>query len=176
MTAAPAGSRRARTSHAIISAFNALVFEGRSPHEIRVADIVQRAAVGRSTFYEHFDSATDVHLQAFSRPLSLLARALVGTASAAELAPLMAHFWTHRSRARHSFGGKGRERITLLALRLMKNMPEAAGLDACCRIALADAGLGLVIAWIRGDIDADAGQMAREICDTSRRIREKPIG
>ena len=43
-----------RTRSALLQAFVSLLLEPRRYDQIKVGDIVERANVGRSTFYEHF--------------------------------------------------------------------------------------------------------------------------
>lgn len=74
--------RVARTRRAILTAFNQLI-QHRRQQSIKVADIIDRANVGRSTFYEHYSGTDAVFLDAVSRPLSLLAEAAVGDADGA---------------------------------------------------------------------------------------------
>ena len=52
-----AQSRKAQTKEALLTAFRDLFFE-RGYEAIRVGDIIARAGVGRSTFYEHYRSST----------------------------------------------------------------------------------------------------------------------
>ena len=67
-----------RTRRRVIDAFNQLVFD-KAPAPIRVGQIVRKAGVGRSTFYDHFSSAEAVHMAARSRPLAYLADPTTGT-------------------------------------------------------------------------------------------------
>jgi AcrR family transcriptional regulator len=64
--------RTARSRRAITSAFVALVLERRYD-AIRVGDIVEKADVGRSTFYEHFRSKDDLLRQSMEGLLARIA-------------------------------------------------------------------------------------------------------
>ena len=98
--AASMDRRAARTRAALIEAFNHLALNHRK--NIRVADIVALANVGRSTFYEHYKSADDIHLQAMPRPFAILADAAAGMGDEARLTGLLRHFWENRQLARTS--------------------------------------------------------------------------
>lgn len=90
-------SRRAsRTRAAIIDAFIELAFECRYD-AIRVADLITRAGVGRSTFYEHFQSKDDVLLNAMRPILLALATAASGRAARSYVRNMVYHLWERRS-------------------------------------------------------------------------------
>src|SRR4249919_346456 len=70
--AAPVDRRVARTRQALLQAFVALMFE-RNYRTISVADIAQRADVGRSTFYEHFGGKDEILLKSMEWMFATLA-------------------------------------------------------------------------------------------------------
>jgi AcrR family transcriptional regulator len=82
--------------------------------------VIAEAGVGRSTFYEHFGSADELHLRALERPLAQLADAAAGTGDETALARILAHFWDNRARARDTFSGRMGEH----AARLLSKMVE----------------------------------------------------
>src|SRR5689334_16847670 len=93
-----------RTRKRVIEAYNQLVFD-KTPLPIRVGQIVEKAGVGRSTFYDHFSGAEAVHLAALSRPLAHLAAPVAGTGEVEHLQSLLEHFWANRPRARETIAG-----------------------------------------------------------------------
>ena len=109
-----------RTRSALLEAINHLLLNRRRDR-IRVSDIVERANVGRSTFYEHYGSADDLHMEALSRPFAILADAAAGEGDAERLKNLLDHFWENRQRARATFSGRTGEK----AVRLLTEMVEA---------------------------------------------------
>lgn len=156
--------RVARTRNAIVEAYNDL-FRRRRTHDIRVADIVAHANVGRSTFYEHYRSADDVFLEAFSRPLSILADAAAGRADASALEGLLRHFWGNRQRARELLHGRQGERVA----RLLADMVEAR-LDGdfliptrLVAVQLAEAASAPVRAWLMAEAACAPDLLARAI-------------
>src|SRR3954470_20170633 len=101
--------RTLRPRAALVEAFNRLALSHRK--NIRVADIVALANVGRSTFYEHYKSAEDIHLQAMARPFAILADAAAGCGDEARLTSLMQHFWENRQLARTSLMGRMQDKV-----------------------------------------------------------------
>jgi AcrR family transcriptional regulator len=91
--------RTARTRLVLLSAFVALVQERRY-EAIRVGDIVDRADVGRSTFYDHFRSKDDLLRQSMDWLLRIFADAAVPGGDETRLAFAVGHFWENRRLAR----------------------------------------------------------------------------
>lgn len=163
-----------RTRTALINAFNELLLTGRK-RDIRVSDIVERANVGRSTFYEHYSSAEHIHMHALSRPLSVLADAIVGKRDPAALEKLLEHFWENRQRARVTFSGRRGEQVTrLLAGMLEDRLSERQRAPAVpLRLAglqLAAGTLALIRGWVMVEAPCTAGALARTIYTTSALI------
>lgn len=163
--------RTARTRKALLDAFDELVLKDRKM-DIRVADIVERANVGRSTFYEHYSSAADLHMQALARPMSILADAIIGKGDREALRWLLEHFWENRQRARATLGFPGREQVARLLAGMLEE--RLSGLNAApalpMRLALrhlAEAPLALIAAWVSGEASCSAGALADAICKTS---------
>lgn len=166
---------QSRTRARVIEAYNQLVF-ARTPLPIRVAQIVEKAGVGRSTFYDHFSSAEAVHLAALSRPLSHLAAPVAGTGNVEQLQWLLEHFWANRSRARETLNGSSRDRI----VRLLADMvAERTEIDPSGRIShrlatlqIAEAMLGPIRIWILGEVAAAPDALAQSLFDTAQAMRE----
>jgi AcrR family transcriptional regulator len=159
--------RVARTRNAIVEAYNHL-FQHRRPHSITVADIVEQANVGRSTFYEHYGGADAVFLEAVSRPLALLADAVAGRQSADSLAPLLRHFWDNRQRARELLYGRAGERVARLLGDLVEaRLPEAPPLLIPRRLAamqLAEGALAPIRGWLTAEAPCAPDALAHAIC------------
>ena len=168
--------RVSRTRAALIHAFDHLVLS-RRPKKIRVADIVAEANVGRSTFYEHYRSADDIHMAALARPFAALADAAAGAGDETSLAALLAHFWEYRQRARDSLFDRTGEK----AARLLAEMVEARlrdgpdGLAIPPRLAamqLAEAALAPIRGWVTGEAPCAPDALAGAICRCGRAMRD----
>ena len=158
-----------RTRHALIEAYNALVL-GRRPAQFGVPDIIKRAGVGRSTFYDHYSGADALHLEALRGPFTILAEAAAGDGEETKLTRLLDHFWEYRTRARLVFD-QAAER--LLAAMVEERL-EGAMLTVPARIAarqLAAAALTPVTAWVRAEAWCPAADLASAICQSCRAQR-----
>ncbi len=160
-----------RTRSSLIHAFNQLVLQGR-PRKIRVADIVERANVGRSTFYEHYRSADDIFMAALAGPFELLADAAAGRGDPGRLERLLEHFWDNRKRARDSFSGRTGERAArLLASQVEQRLVAGAGASLVLplrlvSLQLAEAALAPIRGWVAGEASCSAAALARAICSS----------
>jgi AcrR family transcriptional regulator len=169
MRAAATDRRIERTRQAVTGAFNAMIFEGRRYDRIRVADLIARAGVGRSTFYEHYRGKDDVLAEAIRHPFAMLAASVDADARVSTLRDVLAHFHEHRVQAKAIFMGTARRTVArVLAsmiearLRARANAhgvasPAALGVAA---VAIAEGQLAAIVAWIVGDIAGDAARLA----------------
>jgi len=157
-----------RTRSALLEAFNHLLLNRRRGR-IRVSDIVERANVGRSTFYEHYGSADDIHMEALSRPFAILADAAAGEGDPERLKNLLDHFWENRQRARATLSGRTGEK----AVRLLTGLVEARLWDRqvelvlprrLAALQLAEAALGPIRGWVGGEAPCTAVALAQSIC------------
>ena len=158
-----------RTRHALVEAFSRLVLERRQ--NIRVADVVAAADVGRSTFYDHYSGTEALHLEALKRPLGPLADAVAGRGDVTRLTNVLQHVWEYRQRARNSLDHR--------ADRLLADMVEERLSGEEFRLPrrlvarlLAGAALGSVAGWLRGEAPCTPAQLAASILTTSAAMRE----
>lgn len=167
--------RHSRTRTRVIEAYNQLVFD-KTPLPIRVGQIVDKAGIGRSTFYDHFRSAEAVHLAALARPLSHLAAPAAGTGQVEHLQWLLEHFWANRPRARETIAGPGRDRVTRLLADLISErvtFDERAAIPSrLAAMQLAEALLGSIRVWILGQVAASPEALARSLFDSAAAIRQ----
>ncbi len=172
--AGPKDRRTQRTRAALLGAFNRLFLSRRS-REIRAADLIAEAGVGRSTFYDHYSSPDDVLLEALRHPFAHLADAAAGQGDAAATLWLAEHFWENRSRARELFDNpRMRDRVSRLLAELVAERLAEAPLILPRELAaaqLAEAALAPLRAWIRGEAPATAAAMAEGLCRTGRALR-----
>jgi AcrR family transcriptional regulator len=191
MTSRPADRRVRRTRNLLRNAFLELIQE-KGYDRITVQDILDRADVGRSTFYAHYRDKDDLMLAGFEDIRSALAAerdaAQKGTTAKGEfLQPLLAvfrhveehrHFW-------HALSRKGgsefvtrilRESIADLVrehLRVQFPGTDRDGLrfDAAMRF-VAGACMGLVIWWLEDD---RVTYSAEEIHSVFRRLATQGV-
>lgn len=108
----PVDARTRRTQQALSEAFVALLLD-RDFDSITVQDVLDRAGVGRSTFYAHFRSKDDFLLSDAERFIGVLERRFVETADARRLLPLgelASHVGAYAEFARAlDRAGKGRD-------------------------------------------------------------------
>jgi AcrR family transcriptional regulator len=157
--------RTQRTRAALLGAFNQLFLSGRRGR-VRVAEIVAEAEVGRSTFYEHYSGADDIHLEAMRRPLAALADAAAGLGDEPALERLLTHFWDNRQRARESLSGRFGDRVSRLLAGMIEERIEDAALSLPPRLAaraLGDAALAPLRPWLSGEAAVRPAQLASAI-------------
>jgi len=172
--AASMDRRAMRTRTALIEAFNHLALSHRK--NIRVADIVEQANVGRSTFYEHYKSADDIHLQAMTRPFALLADAAAGLGDEARMTGQLNHFWENRQLARTSLMGRMHDKVSRLLASMIEERlrDEEDKLAIPLRLAamqLAEAALAPIRGWVTGEAPCAAEALASAICRCGRAMR-----
>jgi AcrR family transcriptional regulator len=160
--------RVARTRTALIEAFNHLVLQRRM-RRIKVADIVEQANVGRSTFYEHYSNADAVMLEAIRRPLGPIADAAVGQGDLASVTHIVEHFWQNRERARDGMAGRLQAQITRVLTEMVAERLEARGAPLTIPIPLAarqlaEVSLAPIRGWVTAEAPCSAEALAQAIC------------
>ncbi|MFK8014132.1 MAG: TetR/AcrR family transcriptional regulator [Gammaproteobacteria bacterium] len=168
--------RTQRTRRALVAAFSELVLEP-AQKKIRVADIVARADVGRSTFYEHYANLDDIHRHALAAPLTVLANIVVGQPAPdyMSLEELLAHFRENQRRARETLSGTDRIQVSrvLVALveeRLADRAPDLSIPVRMAAIQLSEGPLALIEFWLRGELHATVAELADAIRRFSARF------
>ncbi|MEZ5997980.1 MAG: hypothetical protein R3B98_04740 [Hyphomonas sp.] len=151
-TADETDRRSARTRQLVFEAFSDLVQTERYDR-IRTGDLIAKAGIGRSTFYEHFTDKNDVLSSSIAVPMSALADAVTGRGAAARVDFILEHFWSRRHLARLVMDGEPGE-VVAKCLRALIEERMAPGAEA----AFVAAGTFAVLRdWLAGRI-----QMPRE--------------
>lgn len=154
--------RTTRTKRAILSAFIGLVGERRYD-QFGVADIVERAEIGRATFYEHYRGKDDLLHRSMKWLLEMIASAADADPDEARIRFAVAHFWDNRRLARavlsHPIGPVIRRALTGL-LEARHKPPTAT--------QIAGAQLALLEAWVRGEFSAEQDEIVARLRAASR--------
>jgi AcrR family transcriptional regulator len=158
MSEAKLDRRTERTRQALVDAFVKLLFE-RGYEALSVADIIEAANVGRSTFYEHYAGKEELLRQTITRQFSTLARLVGGAVTVADLVRLLEHFLEHGKLSRTLINGPTRP----LMVRCLAEMiaPRLADLprrppgtpapmlpEAMIATQLADGQIALIGQWL----------------------------
>ena len=151
-----------------MEAFNNLILNHHQ-RGIRVADVIARAGVGRSTFYEHYGGIGGLQLEALKTPFAALADAAAGGGDRPALTSIFAHFWEHRQLARTMLTGTAGEAAQRLLADLVADRIGSVALALPARLAaeqLAAAALAPVRAWLLGTAPCKVDALAAAICAT----------
>ncbi len=168
---------RSRTEAAILDAFIALACDRRCA-AIRVNDLIDRAGIGRSTFYEHFRRKDDVLLVALDPLLSALATAASGRAAPTYVRQMVDHLWQRRALVRPLLDSSA-------APTIQRHLADAIAGHGAGTAPTTDASLGATgiaaaqLAMLRcklaGQVTATIDEMTNRLMACSRlRDRDKP--
>lgn len=155
--------RSQRTRTALFEAFKGLVLERTYP-QLRVEDILERAEVSRSTFYQHFDGKDDLLTQSMDPLLRVLATS--NEEEKLRLPHVLGHFWDNRQFAEAIFAGPaGAAVIEHLAL-LHEGVPTATVPRPQRRLAARAAAhgqIGVLLDWLTGRVRGEVGALAHTL-------------
>ena len=160
-------ARARRTFRKLLAAFSELVLGHRRYDEISVSDIIQRAGVARSTFYQHFANKDELLVSSMTPLLDVMAAAAVGDDVEGDMQVLLAHFWENRGAARLILRGEPLELIgRSLAARIEARWDDSvhrfgAGTPRLAAIYAAQGQLAVLRAWLAGRISAEVTALAR---------------
>lgn len=111
--------RAQRTREALLAAFFGLVLERRYS-EFNVGDIIERANVARSTFYEHFASKNALLASSLEHPFSALADTVLAVDNTARLVALLQHFHENRDVCRTLLAGTMRQKVSTVLVKMVE--------------------------------------------------------
>ncbi|MDE0880116.1 MAG: helix-turn-helix domain containing protein [Sphingomonas bacterium] len=163
-------NRPASTDAVIINAFVALTFERRYA-AIRIADLIARAGVGKSTFYEHFRGKDAVLLAAMQPILLALATAASGRAARSYVRDVVGHLWDRRSTGRAIMDSTAAPILHRQLANAIATHGGRAGADEAVPIAaigIAGAQLAMLSAWLAGQAPATIDAMTDGLMACSR--------
>lgn len=183
MTSSVKPDRRVeRTRQALLTAFNDLVL-ARGYDPVTVRDVIARADIGRSTFYEHFESKDDLLRRSITPLLEVLAGAAGAAGAAGDAAQparveaVLVHFRENRRPARIMLGGSARRLMSRILAEFIEERLTArrggrsgAPLVPLGLIAaqLAEGQLGLIESWLAESPASATPAVARALIAASR--------
>lgn len=179
MSVAVTDRRIERTREALEGAFIRLIFDGRHYDRITIAELIARAGVGRSTFYEHYRNKDELLAATIRYPFAGVAAAVDAEAQVATLRDALLHFERNRVHAKAVFAGAARRRIVrVLASMLEERLrarARANGVVASATVgivatALAEGMLATVVAWLGGDLAGDAERVASALHEMAQAV------
>lgn len=160
--------RKRRTRQDLLASFLSLAMSRRY-QDIRVADILDRASVSRSTFYEHFGSKDEVLAASFEEPFRAFAGLAGSNADTGRVQAILEHFWSNRALARHLFHGAAARALRVALIDHVQASIRSTQ-DGEWRIptrlaahCLADAMLSPVLAWLSGEAKCTAPALAEAL-------------
>lgn len=163
-----------RTRQALNEALIELVLEG--PYDdIQVADIIARAEVGRSTFYQHYSNKDDLLRQSLAGAFEALAEIVGYAYDPSRLEFWATEFWNNRKVGRILLSGQTRPFLNrqlgqLIEAHLTRLFRTSTGAPvappALVAMSLAQAQLGLIHAWQMGTVASTPAAIA----ETLRRL------
>lgn len=162
--------RRQSARARMIDAFNAMVL-GKAPRPWRVGEIVARARVARSTFYDHFDSSDDILLEVMRGPFGMLADVLVGAKDETALVGLLDHFHDNRVRALEILNGPLRNRVARLLEQMIVDRLDGVVDAPLAANQLAAATLAPLTPWLQGRTALSSSALAGRLCAAAAAIR-----
>ena len=161
-----------RTREAIFGAFRDLVLS-RGYDNIAVLDVIERANVGRSTFYEHFENKEQLLGESLAPLLRALGTVDDSRSSVEGVTFLLHHFWENRvSNAGFFAGSMGTIVTTFLAAAIEAELSDRLDGSLALPLPLASATLAaaqiaFVNAWIRDPSAITAEAAAARLCATA---------
>jgi len=155
-----------RTKKLVFEAFFEMVQSSRYD-ELKTKDIIAKAGIGRSTFYEHFLDKDDVLSQSLEYPMSIFAAALVGKESPKDLLFMLMHFWERRVFARVILKYPTRDVVESCLRKLISSNMGAIEVDertSNMHVSFLSAGfLSILNDWLIGRLNLNAEDMCIHI-------------
>jgi AcrR family transcriptional regulator len=172
-------SRSQPAKAAVLRAFAELVGT-KQYDEIAASDIIRRAGVSRSTFYEHFNGKSDLLTRSIEDPFKILADSVLSVAQP-KLVPLLEHFWSNRAFARGVLLGSVRPRVATVLVIQIENRLKRRETASRARYRLprrlvawqlTETMLGLITAWLTGEARCSESELADGLSRSSHAVLE----
>ncbi|MES1156527.1 MAG: TetR/AcrR family transcriptional regulator [Alphaproteobacteria bacterium] len=159
-----------RTQQALRDAFFGLVLSRRYD-DIKIADIIEAAGVGRSTFYEHYQSKDDMLRRSMSYLFTVLADTITDAHDPSKLLFVISHFWENRRfaspmRTHPTQGIIVRALTDAFEHRLARRKTRLPA--KLLAVQLAEGQMALLNAWLAGQASAPPERVAETLAATAR--------
>jgi AcrR family transcriptional regulator len=164
-----------RTRQALLDALRDLLFE-RGYDGFAVRDIVERANVGRSTFYEHFEGKDEILREILAGPIEALAASTCEPGGLERLQTILTHFAENAQLIATMLAGSSRRVLSRLlsehiaAYLAAQLRDERRSFAIPVRLVadhLADAQFGMIESWFANEMPCDAATLARALRDST---------
>jgi AcrR family transcriptional regulator len=175
-----------RTHGWILRAFNELIFK-RAYAGLSTANIIKRAGVGRSTFYEHFRNKDEVLLQSVSRILATLADSVLEDGDVRRIRGVVDHLLDQKEMTQPMLAGPAGGTLTAELARLVEVRlagrddgewaTDECPADQCAKfvvpvrlvaLQVAEAQMALLLGWLEDEARCSAQELTSAICRSSR--------
>jgi len=179
MSVAATDRRIERTREALEGAFIRLILEGRRYDRITIADLIARAGVGRSTFYEHYRNKDELLAATIRYPFVGVAAAVDANAKPASLRDALLHFEGNRVHAKAVFAGAARRKIVRVLAAMIEERLRVRARESgvvprstlgVVAAALAEGMLATIVSWLGGELAGDATKIAAALHEMAQSI------
>ena len=160
--------QRSKARAALIASFNELVLV--KPYaDFHISDIIKRADVSRSTFYEHFRSKDDILKLCLTDVLGPLARAGIQEGSHEHLTMILEHFVEFEQQTRVYLSGPASvvviDRLAELIEPLLPKEQRESGSVSVGLLAMqiACSTIGLISSWLQQESREPASRIAAHL-------------
>jgi AcrR family transcriptional regulator len=164
-----------RTRQALFGAFFEVVLS-RPYDEITVDEIIARAGVGRSTFYEHFKGKDHILAESVRRPFAVLADAMRARDNTPDIIALLDHLWENRAVAPTLFKGSAHKVLVEALVELIEERfkqdrvgsPNPLLVPPSLAAAqIAESLLALITPWVLGEVECSKPTLAQALRRTA---------
>ena len=152
-----------RTRRALFDSFVDLVLT-EEYETIQVVDIIERAGVARSTFYQHFSNKDRILIDSMDPILTVIAAHICGRPEPERMTWVLEHFWENRQLARVVLSGQPYSQVRkALAQRVHVNL--STGKSRSVPLSLqstrkAAGALATIREWLTGNERCSAARLA----------------
>lgn len=165
-----AGDKMPRTARErLLASFDAMLLR-RDRGRQRASAIAAEAGVARTTFYDHFQSTSDLKLAAVQRPLEAMAELATGAVCSRRLERWVTHFWEYRAECRMLIAGPERQPMErLLASLIGERLPDNEHLFFSTQ-----ASAVIVVSldeWFNGRVRATPAELVRNLSRACAALR-----